>query len=126
MSRGGIVKRRIWSALCVLMLVSVSLGTGISLAKAEDKVPRFETAKCKFTVPKTLKVDCGYLFVQEDRNSASSPIIRLAVAVFRAKVKKAAPDAVVYLEGGPGGHSIDNARESFEYAFSAFVQKRDF
>jgi pimeloyl-ACP methyl ester carboxylesterase len=120
------VRRRIWSALCVLILVTVSLGTGINLAKAEDNVPRFEKAKCKFTVPKTLKIDCGYLIVREDRSSANSQTIRLAVAIFRAKVKKAVPDAVVYLEGGPGGHSIDNARESFEYAFSGFAQKRDF
>ena len=117
------MRQRLSLTLCVLLLISLTA----SVAQAQtNKVPRFESARCKFTVPKSMRVDCGYMVVPEDRSDPNSKPIRLAVVVFHARVKKAAPDAVFYLEGGPGGHSVDNALESFEYAFAGFAEKRDF
>jgi pimeloyl-ACP methyl ester carboxylesterase len=118
------VHRKILVVLCVLLLIDLSVS--INFAQAQAKVSRFEKSKCVFDVPKSMKVDCGFLVVPEDRADPNSPTIRLAVVIFRAKAKKPAPDAVLYLEGGPGGHSVDNAKESFEYAFAGFAQKRDF
>ncbi len=117
------MRRKIW---LVLWCVSLVLGTGGSPTKAQNSVPRFEGSACNFDVPDGLRVDCGYLVVPEDRSDSNSPLLRLAVAIFRAKAKKAAADAVVYLDGGPGGHTIETARTIFEFAFSGFAQTRDF
>jgi len=115
---------KIGSVLCLLIVFGVSINN--SHIAAQDKIPRYEKAKCKFDVPKNYPVECGYLIVPEDRSKPDSRLLRLHVAVFKAKDKKPAKDAVMYLEGGPGGHSLETARYAFEGAFAGFAKKRDF
>jgi pimeloyl-ACP methyl ester carboxylesterase len=120
------VRRKLYAFLCVIVLLSLNAGLGGSPVKAADPVPRFEKSECPFDVPKGRTVECGYLVVPENRHKLDSQTIRIAVAVFKAKTKMLITDAVIYLEGGPGGHSLETARISFSNAFAPFAAKRDF
>jgi len=88
--------------------------------------PAYEQAECKFTKPEGIDVTCGYLSVPEDRDKADGKTIRLHVAVFKTKSNNPAPDPIVYLEGGPGGHALDSAEFSFQGRFDPFLENRDF
>ncbi len=69
---------------------------------------RFETVDCTlFNIQGDNKTDCGYLFVPEDRTQPNSPLVQLAVAIVRSSSPNPAPDPVVFLQGGPGAHSLD-------------------
>jgi pimeloyl-ACP methyl ester carboxylesterase len=86
----------------------------------------YEQAECRFNKPTGIDVTCGYLTVPEDRDTADGKTIRLHVAVFKSQSSNPAPDPVVYLEGGPGGHALDNAEFSFQGRFDPFLENRDF
>ena len=52
-------------------------------------------------------VRCGYVAVPEDRSRPDGRMIKLAVAVFASTSPAPDPAPLVWLEGGPGGASID-------------------
>jgi pimeloyl-ACP methyl ester carboxylesterase len=52
---------------------------------------------------KTNGVDCGYLYVTEDRSQSGSPEIKLAVAIIRSTNPTPAPDPVLLLVSWLGG-----------------------
>ncbi|MEO7910549.1 MAG: alpha/beta hydrolase [Roseiflexaceae bacterium] len=93
---------------------------------ATAAAPAYQQAECKFNKPAGIGVTCGYLTVPEDRNTPNGKTIRLHVAVFKSQSSNPAPDPVVYLEGGPGGHALDNAEFSFQGRFDPFLENRDF
>jgi pimeloyl-ACP methyl ester carboxylesterase len=93
---------------------------------ATAAIPAYEEADCKFNKPDGIDVACGYLTVPEDREKSDGKTIRLHVAVFKSQSPNPAPDPVVYLEGGPGGHALDNAEFSFQGRFDPFLENRDF
>jgi pimeloyl-ACP methyl ester carboxylesterase len=115
------MRRRVILGLCLLLLLASSNYT----AQAQTSVPRYESAKCPFKVPRGQNVTCGYLIVPEDRSDPQSRTIKIAVAVFNAQ-NKTEDDPVIYLDGGPGGHSLETASLSFEAAFAGFARNRDF
>ncbi len=82
----------------------------------------FQFTDCPFDAP--AEIECGYLTVPEDRSSADSRTIELAVAIVAAPAGGSEPP-VVYLAGGPGGSGLDDYAtdpESWEYPF---LQNRD-
>ena len=95
-------------ALAISGCGSAALSPMPAPTPAPTPVPaRFEAGPCQFPVPEG-KIDCGVLFVQEDRSEPNSPLIQFPVAVIRSSNPKPAPDPVVYLNGGPGAYSLDN------------------
>jgi pimeloyl-ACP methyl ester carboxylesterase len=70
------------------------------------------------------KIDCGYLFVPEDRARSESHLIKLAVAILRSPSAHPAPDPVVFLGGGPGGYTLDGL-VTISAVFSDVLSKRD-
>ena len=88
--------------------------------------PIFETSDCRFEPPPRRTVECGFVTVPEDRGQAGGTTVRLHVAVFRSQSEDAAPDPVVYLEGGPGVTALELAGLSFEPYYSPFLDDRDF
>ncbi len=84
----------------ISMLVVLAAASG-SCAAAPTPA-RFEAADCKNGLPSRLsnKVECGNLFVPEDRNRRDSRLIQLHVAIIRTTNPEPAPDPVVYLAGG--------------------------
>lgn len=93
---------------------------------AEASKPAYEQVDCRFEVPDGYEVECGDLTVPEDRSKADGKTIKIHAAVFKSKSKQPLPDPVVYLEGGPGGHSLDAIPFSFEDRFAPFLEQRDF
>lgn len=81
------------------------MAVGVSYAQRVE--PRFERAECAVKVAPGERIDCGLLFVPENRRKARSRTIRLPVMIFRSTASAPAADPVVYLPGGPGLSSID-------------------
>jgi len=111
--------------LLLMMLTSLLLVTTLPAAAQEGDVPRFEPAECPFDVPSGQTPECGYLVVPEDRSDPASGTIRLAVAVFKTNNPNPPSDAVIYLEGGPGGGTLEGLSLSFESLFAPYVAERD-
>lgn len=87
--------------------------------------PEFDRAPCEFSEPPGHNLDCGYLIVPENRADPGGNEVRLHVAIFTAEADKPAPDPIVYLEGGPGGHILEALEFGFEERFAPFLEKRD-
>jgi pimeloyl-ACP methyl ester carboxylesterase len=97
----------VFAALCVVLVSAVIPTVPAQADSANAVVPRFEKSACKFEVPAGRTVQCGYLIVPEDRSAPGKRTIRLHVGVFKAAGPKAATDPIVFLDGGPGGHSLE-------------------
>ncbi|MBK7895873.1 MAG: alpha/beta fold hydrolase [Anaerolineaceae bacterium] len=82
----------------------------------------FQFTDCPFNA--SGDIECGFLTVPEDRSSASSPTIELAVAIVAAPDGATAPP-IVYLAGGPGGSGIDDYIADPEGWEMPFLQNRD-
>jgi pimeloyl-ACP methyl ester carboxylesterase len=80
---------------------------------------------CQFGVPDGPEVTCGFLVVPEDRSDPGSETIRLAFAVFKSTSDAPSEDAVIYLDGGPGGHTLETVDLSFEHFFEDLLFDRD-
>ena len=100
--------RRLLPGGVLAALILVAVATMPSLTHAQAEVPRFERIACA-AFPLDVEMECGYLIVPEDRSQPDGPTIRLAVAIFKARLQDAAPDPVVYLAGGPGGSALQQA-----------------
>ena len=86
----------------------------------------FQLSGCEFEAPDTVDVLCGYLIVPEDRSDPDSQPISLHVAVFTSESEEPAPDPIVYLEGGPGGHALEIVPFIFEDRIAPFLTNRHF
>ena len=99
-----------------------------------EQMPVFEPAVCRFEIPSDVsgrfpfgvRVECGYVTVPEDRSQPSGPTIRLHVARFRSTSLSPAPDPIVSLEGGPGGHALEPLPLIFDIGVAPFLASRDF
>ncbi|TMB97296.1 MAG: alpha/beta hydrolase [Chloroflexi bacterium] len=86
----------------------------------------YDPAPCPFTTPTGRSVTCGYLRVPENRAKRDNGrIVRLAVAVFKTSNPQPKPDPVVYLNGGPGGDTLEMVPYAFEAFFEPFLGDRD-
>lgn len=105
-------------------LALIALGWG-GLA-AQPTLPRFEPRPCPF-IASGFSPECGDLVVPETRSPADADdtnVIRIAVAIFPARSPNPLPDPVIYLDGGPGGHTLVFA-DSYMSDFAPWNQKRD-
>lgn len=111
----------------IFVLLSTSLALMVPVSAQEDAVPRFESALCPFETPDLPNLECGYLIVPEDRTdpAPNSPTIRLAVAILRATEANAAPDPLIYLDGGPGSNSLASYGSFFGDIFAPLAGNRD-
>jgi pimeloyl-ACP methyl ester carboxylesterase len=79
---------------------------------ATGGLSHFEPAECRFQMPPGKTVTCGYLIVPEDRSQKASGdpphFNRLHVAVVKSTDGTPAPDPLLYLAGGPGGHALED------------------
>ncbi len=96
-------------------------------AMPEEEVPRYEPAECELGGPGIPEADeCGWLVVPENRSDPDdTDTIRLHVAVFRSAVDAKAPDAMLYLHGGPGGPAIADMVPRVETFLEALAGDRD-
>lgn len=78
-------------------------------SSAANTTPKFEAAACPKTpeaIPELRSARCGFLVVPENRSVLNGRVIRLAVAIVRARSKHAKPDPILFLAGGPGEAAI--------------------
>jgi pimeloyl-ACP methyl ester carboxylesterase len=79
-----------------------------SAVAAQERVPRFEPGECPFDRgdwAREVKLECGWLVVPEVRERPQGRMVRLAVAILRAKEPNGDPPLVM-LHGGPGGSGL--------------------
>ncbi|MEP7286607.1 MAG: alpha/beta fold hydrolase, partial [Chloroflexota bacterium] len=114
--------------LALAMLLSVFYGLWLpnpTLAQTAA-IPRFEPSACKFDIPNNLQegknLHCGFVIVPEDHSKPDGPTIKLAIA--QLKSPNPAADAVIYLDGGPGGYSLVST-DYYGQAFAPLLKKRD-
>ncbi len=79
---------------------------GAGTAAVDGANPSFNPAPCQFDAPAGTEPRCGTVAVPEDWATGTGTVT-LSVAVFPSTADGPAPDPVVYLDGGPGGHSLD-------------------
>ncbi len=78
---------------------------------AQGWEPVFEPGPCDF--PETtnlalqMPLECGTITVPEQHADPDGPAIRLAVAILRSTAPNPDPIPVIFLQGGPGGSTID-------------------
>jgi pimeloyl-ACP methyl ester carboxylesterase len=69
-------------------------------------VPRFERTKCRFFPHRISNVECGDLYVLENRKQNDGREIRLHVAIAKSSSKDPKPEPLIVLSGGPGSFSL--------------------
>ena len=94
--------------LSALAAFVVLVSNVVSAAGAESS-SKFEPGPCPFSQSDAAPyhVDCGSVAVPEYRARTDSPLVRLKVAIVRSAMAHPLHDPVVFLEGGPGGPSLD-------------------
>lgn len=88
----------------------------------------FEEGDCPFDESELPDEDltCGTLTVPADRDDPDTRDIELAVAIFGARDRDPLPDPVIYLDGGPGGNTLETISLSFDALVDPFLDERDF
>jgi len=93
-----------------LLIIAAGDDNQVMSQRSIDEIGAFEAAECPFFFPSTLTVECGFVTVPEARDpdrADDSNTIRLMVAIVRSISENPAPDPVIYLDGGPGGFTLD-------------------
>lgn len=85
--------------------------------------PLWSPETCTVLTPVGRVTECGTLTVPEDRSDPTGAQIDLAVAVVYTNDGTPAPDAGVYLGGGPGGTVMDSLRGRYK---AVYGEERDF
>jgi pimeloyl-ACP methyl ester carboxylesterase len=127
-------------AMLIISLVAVivinfsavpTLAAPSTTVMAQSNVPRFERhSACSFPVPSFLVTGghmiCGYVIVPELHNQPNGRTLRIAVAVYKRYTGPSPSDAVIMLQGGPGGSS-DVFAQLFSYRNirTSFTVNRD-
>jgi len=98
--------------------------------QAQASSVRFDNAPCMFDLPDGAidgkDVVCGYVTVLEVHANPTGPTIKLATAVFKSPATFKSGDAMMYLEGGPGGAVNDTVSSVYDVFTRDFMHDRDF
>jgi pimeloyl-ACP methyl ester carboxylesterase len=108
--------KNIWLLVLTLALLAYPL--------AGCKGSNFKKGECPFELTEGLNIVCGKLTVPEDRSREDSPKIQIQVAVIKTDNPNPAPDPVLYLDGGPGGNTLEMI-SGYAMAFSQLSENRD-
>jgi pimeloyl-ACP methyl ester carboxylesterase len=115
------MKRLIFSLLLAIFFIV----NAIPPARAQEtNVPRFESIDCPFGIPFNEKIRCGFLIVPENRSIASSPTIKIGVAIISSHATHPAPDPIFFLNGGPGGSLLTFMPDKLD-VFAPYLATRD-
>lgn len=113
------------------MKLSLSLLFGLFTAlcvwqpgQAQDNVPNWQPTDCPVPVAATAQIECGYLTVLEDHSQPNGRTIQIAMAILKSHADKPAPDPLVFLNGGPGGHTLQFL-DGLSRQFEPFLASRD-
>ncbi len=120
--------RRLPARSGVLALLAATMGGALGTpANAEGAAPRLVLGDCRLESPAgigAIAVRCGELSVPEDPAAPGGRQITLHVAVVPALNRRAQPDPLFVLAGGPGQAATD-FYAGYAGAFSAISRDRD-
>ncbi|MFK7802494.1 MAG: alpha/beta fold hydrolase [Anaerolineae bacterium] len=92
-----------------------------------DAPPEFIPAECPFVDRSPVDVRCGTVLVPQNRSDPSNNTpVALAVAIYPSNSPNPEPDPVIYLDGGPGGYTLDVLPFVFEDGIEPWLQNRDY
>ncbi len=92
---------------------------------AQDDAPQFQAIECPIGIPAGFTLRCGTVEVPESRDAPESTNrIALTVVVMESQDPDPLPDPVIYLHGGPGGHSLESL-DFLASGFAPFAEHRD-
>jgi pimeloyl-ACP methyl ester carboxylesterase len=107
------------------LLIGIACASLLPRPAAAQTAPRFESADCAVmskpeskniliqallgAIPPDSGMECGYVIVPEEHGKDNGKTIKLAVVVMRANGEGVGPrpDPIFFLQGGPGGGTID-------------------
>ncbi len=92
---------------------------------SDDYKGAFTEGDCPFEIPDGTDPTCGTVELPEDSSDPTGPIITLAVAVFHSASAEPVADPIIYLDGGPGGRTLETIQYSFEDLVEPFLVNRD-
>ncbi len=93
-----------WFVIAVASWLLAFVASAVSV----QAVPVFEPGDCPVRFASHADVRCGMVVVPQDRAHSDEPDVRLAVAVFAATSPNPSPDPLIFLDGGPGGRTLDS------------------
>ncbi len=99
---------------------------GSTSGAPESGAPVFEEDDCAFDLITELEHRCGWVEVPEDRaNPGNGRTVRLHVAIFDSTAPDPPEDPIIYLDGGPGGESLETLQFTIENVWSPFLANRE-
>ena len=110
---------------------ATSTATTIPLPPASAPPPplpagvRYAQGPCDIDPPDGYDLRCGRLTVPENRSKPNGLTVTLHVGIFHKQGAIVAPDPIVFLDGGPGGHSLEAAELGFVSQFAKFAERHD-
>lgn len=103
----------------LLFLLSLSL----TQAQHENSL---RTTGCRFERNGAVEIECYYLTVPENRSIPDSNTITIAIAILRHPSGNPDPDPIIFLQGGPGGATLENLYLTYRNRFEPlFATNRD-
>ncbi len=105
---------RLLIPLLILLLILIPL--------SGCKPSNFSKADCEFEVPQGMEVECGFLTIPENWANPDGNKIRLHVAILHTQNKHPEADPILFLDGGPGGFTLDylqNLASMFNFAHAS-------
>lgn len=103
--------------------------SGDNRQSAAADVISFETSSCSFDqlVPLPIEPTCYSLVVPEDWDAPDpTDVVTITAAVFKSTGAAPFQDPIMYLEGGPGGHSLEGVAFNFGGLVEPHLETRDF
>lgn len=94
--------RQTFSNLLIFVSFLICAVSAFTAPAAAQGVPRIEEKPCWFKPPRGEQARCLTLTVRENRQLEGGRLIRLPVAILKARSSAPAADPVVHLSGGPG------------------------
>jgi len=124
------ILRQSLTLLFTSAVIATLAAPAASSVQARTTTPTLTKAKCQFTLSTDLgqtegkTYSCGMVTVPEDHAKPNGKTIQLAVAVFKSSAATPQSDPVIYLNGGPGGFTL-NDPGFYVSSFKPLLDQRD-
>jgi pimeloyl-ACP methyl ester carboxylesterase len=100
--------------------------TASGIAPASGSPPVFQVAPCPPDIfPPSVRVDCGFVTVPENRARPTGRRITVAAAVMHAPAPHPKDDPIVFLDGGPSFGAISSFAVDDYFGGAAYTRDRD-
>lgn len=100
--------------------------TASAIAPTSGSPPEFQSAPCPPDIfPPSVRVDCGFVAVPENRARPTGRTITVAAAVMHAPSPHPKDDPIVFLDGGPSFGAISSFAVDFYFGGAAYTGDRD-